>query len=162
MGIRFLCPNGHKLNVKTFLAGKRGVCPQCGAKFDIPALAETQNSEPTQLVAGSQSFVVDTISPSYASSAVASPSVIIEVADTEPSPGKMPDSLAANAIAPARMTERLGPIAKPPESVVATDPDEQHAKRRARRRRNQFVISICLLTVVVVLAVVLIWVLKRG
>ena len=36
MGIRFLCPSGHKLNVKTFLAGKRGICPHCGAKFEIP------------------------------------------------------------------------------------------------------------------------------
>jgi hypothetical protein len=37
MGIRFLCPTcSHKLNVKTFLAGKRGVCPQCGAGLDIP------------------------------------------------------------------------------------------------------------------------------
>jgi hypothetical protein len=36
MGIRFYCPNGHKLNVKTFLAGKRGICPRCGAKFEIP------------------------------------------------------------------------------------------------------------------------------
>jgi hypothetical protein len=36
MGIRFDCPNGHKLNVKSFLAGKKGICPQCGAKFRIP------------------------------------------------------------------------------------------------------------------------------
>lgn len=37
MGIRFLCPTcSHKLNVKSFLAGKRGVCPQCGAGLDIP------------------------------------------------------------------------------------------------------------------------------
>jgi hypothetical protein len=37
MGIRFLCPNcAHKLNVKAFLAGKRGVCPQCGSGLDIP------------------------------------------------------------------------------------------------------------------------------
>jgi hypothetical protein len=37
MGIRFLCPTcGHRLNVKSFLAGKRGVCPQCGAGLDIP------------------------------------------------------------------------------------------------------------------------------
>ena len=36
MGIRFLCPNGHKLNVKTFLAGKRGICPHWGATFEIP------------------------------------------------------------------------------------------------------------------------------
>ncbi len=37
MGIRFRCPNGHKLNVKSFQAGMRGVCPYCGAKFTVPA-----------------------------------------------------------------------------------------------------------------------------
>ena len=36
MGIRFYCPNGHKLNVKAFLAGRRGICPHCGAKVQIP------------------------------------------------------------------------------------------------------------------------------
>ena len=36
MGIRFYCPNGHKLNVKSFLAGQRGICPHCGAKVQIP------------------------------------------------------------------------------------------------------------------------------
>jgi GYF domain 2 len=37
MGIRFQCPNGHKLNVKADLAGKRASCPECGAKLVIPA-----------------------------------------------------------------------------------------------------------------------------
>lgn len=36
MGIRFLCPNGHKLNVKSFLAGKRAICPKCGARVVVP------------------------------------------------------------------------------------------------------------------------------
>jgi hypothetical protein len=36
MGIRFYCPNGHKLNVKAFLAGKRGICPDCDVKFIVP------------------------------------------------------------------------------------------------------------------------------
>jgi len=36
MGIRFFCPNGHKLNVKERLAGKRGICPNCGVKLLIP------------------------------------------------------------------------------------------------------------------------------
>jgi len=44
MGIRFSCPNGHKLHVKAFLAGKRGICPHCGAQFRVPA-AETPASE---------------------------------------------------------------------------------------------------------------------
>jgi len=42
MGIRFLCPNGHKLNVKAFLAGKRGICPNCDAKFVVPATSGGQ------------------------------------------------------------------------------------------------------------------------
>ena len=50
MGIRVVCPNGHKLNVKSFLAGKRGVCPHCSAKFDIPAGAEGSADEKMQSV----------------------------------------------------------------------------------------------------------------
>jgi hypothetical protein len=38
MGIRFHCPNGHKLNVKADLAGKRAICPDCGAKLIVPAV----------------------------------------------------------------------------------------------------------------------------
>ena len=38
MGIRITCPNcNRQLNVKSFLAGRRGVCPDCKTKFDIPA-----------------------------------------------------------------------------------------------------------------------------
>lgn len=37
MGIRFICPNcDNKLNVKAYLAGKRGICPQCNARIRIP------------------------------------------------------------------------------------------------------------------------------
>ncbi len=36
MGIRFYCPSGHRLHVKSFLAGKRGICPHCGEKVLIP------------------------------------------------------------------------------------------------------------------------------
>jgi hypothetical protein len=44
MGIKFRCPNGHKLNVKSFLAGKRGVCPKCGTSMRIP-LESTRGEE---------------------------------------------------------------------------------------------------------------------
>ncbi len=43
MGIRFYCPNGHKLHVKAFQAGMRGICPYCGAKVQIP-LQSTRES----------------------------------------------------------------------------------------------------------------------
>jgi hypothetical protein len=36
MGIKFRCPNGHKLNVKTHQAGKKGYCPKCKSQVDIP------------------------------------------------------------------------------------------------------------------------------
>lgn len=37
MGIRFRCNACEKkLNVKSFLGGKRGICPHCGAKIAIP------------------------------------------------------------------------------------------------------------------------------
>jgi hypothetical protein len=45
MGIRFFCPNGHKLNVKEFQAGMRGVCPHCGSKFVIPAQSTRLSSK---------------------------------------------------------------------------------------------------------------------
>jgi hypothetical protein len=37
MGIKFLCPNGHKLHVKSFLSGKKAICPKCGARVLVPA-----------------------------------------------------------------------------------------------------------------------------
>lgn len=52
MGIRFYCPNGHKLHVKAFLAGKRGICPKCGAKVGIPPVYEV--SQPGDSETGSQ------------------------------------------------------------------------------------------------------------
>ena len=36
MGIKFQCPNGHKLNVKTELAGRKGRCPTCGVSVTVP------------------------------------------------------------------------------------------------------------------------------
>jgi hypothetical protein len=48
MGIRFYCPNGHKLNVKEFQAGRLGICPFCGARSQIP----TQSTRPSSKSAG--------------------------------------------------------------------------------------------------------------
>jgi len=41
MGIKFDCKHcGHSLHVKDHLAGKRGICPHCQGKVDIPALSD--------------------------------------------------------------------------------------------------------------------------
>lgn len=45
MGIRFYCPNGHKLNVKAFQAGRRGICPYCGASVRIPLKSTRPSSK---------------------------------------------------------------------------------------------------------------------
>lgn len=37
MGIVVFCPNGHRINVKDSYAGRKGLCPTCGAKFRVPA-----------------------------------------------------------------------------------------------------------------------------
>ncbi len=36
MGIVSFCPQGHRVKVKDTLAGKKGICPTCGARFRIP------------------------------------------------------------------------------------------------------------------------------
>ena len=62
MGVRFECPRGHKLNVKAHLAGQRAICPECGARFIVPAASggrvEEASGEPPlagQTVVASQS-----------------------------------------------------------------------------------------------------------
>jgi hypothetical protein len=36
MGIVAYCPNGHRVKVKDELAGRKGICPECQARFRIP------------------------------------------------------------------------------------------------------------------------------
>ncbi len=46
MGIKFRCHAcDKKLHVKAFLAGKRGVCPKCGAKVRIPLTSQDPSDE---------------------------------------------------------------------------------------------------------------------
>jgi hypothetical protein len=36
VGIVAYCPRGHRVKVKDDLAGRKGICPQCAARFRIP------------------------------------------------------------------------------------------------------------------------------
>jgi hypothetical protein len=36
MGIVAFCPHGHRVKVKDHLAGRKGICPECGTAFRIP------------------------------------------------------------------------------------------------------------------------------
>jgi len=47
MGIRFYCPEcDRRMNVKSFLAGKRGICPHCDARWDVPLESEIPEGAP--------------------------------------------------------------------------------------------------------------------
>jgi hypothetical protein len=158
MGIRFLCPNGHKLNVKSFLAGKRAICPQCGVKVLVPNQAEpttepsrtADGTVPNPLAAAGQlanQRLMDT----------ASPSVMIAMAESEVAPVRqgaatsIPESIA---VAPTQPVAPVTPIAMPPDAA--------YNLRRERNRRNQVKIAVALALTVIVLAIVLIWVLRRN
>ena len=52
MGIRFFCPNGHKLNVKEHLAGKAGFCPECGTRLVIPYQSTRKSTRELNLEKG--------------------------------------------------------------------------------------------------------------
>ena len=92
MGVRFECPNGHKLHVKAELAGKRGICPECGVKFVVPSFSGERVAADA---AGPPSTAVPTPTPSSASS---SGSVIIQ---TAPPSGISRAGASENSLAPA-------------------------------------------------------------
>ena len=168
MGIRFLCPNGHKLNVKTFLAGKRAICPDCGARVLVPSPADELPAEARQ-IGTSQSEAIPSLEPvpEFSFADTASTSVVIAVASADSLP---PAESPAATQSPADFT--LPPL---PDSIVAVlkapaaDTDAELASndttiqlRRERTRRKQILFAIALLVLVLVLAVVLVIVMKQN
>lgn len=156
MGIRFSCPNGHKLNVKAHLAGKRAICPHCGSKVvvpNLPALEETQATAKSSVArATSQSAV---------------PTANFGDADVLPS-SILPHTSAAHVPAPAASSDALpdsilaatfGEAGSEPATIYADSGDQDH---RAHGRRNQLIVSVVLLLIVVLLALALYWVLTRN
>jgi hypothetical protein len=164
MGIRFSCPNGHKLNVKEHLAGKRGVCPSCGAKFVIPSVSGSQDPGAEQ-----SSSPVNTPQNTAAEASSASTSVVIAVADqtaplTPSANGVEPITAPAESTLPLQVfrpdteptTKKASELSEPAPTVA------KYVAHRQRNRRRQTTIAIFLILVVVVLAAVLIWILLNG
>lgn len=122
MGIRFHCPNGHKLNVKSFLAGKKGVCPKCGTKVRIPTVSEPGLDE------GSDSDV-GKIGPQGGNGAahVARPAAVpvgtavaagpVIVPQAGPVAAVLGGAAVAAPVAPAAMPAVSDPIAEAPTAV---------------------------------------------
>lgn len=164
MGIRFSCPSGHKLNVKEFLAGKRGVCPQCGAKFVIPMPNETPaTGESLPLGVGLSRSIEIAVAPgpgAQLAAAPASPSVIIPATDVELATPVLEQTTTFGG-------QQVSAADALPASIVAVQSPIDVAKNasvplhRSPNRRNQILISLLLLALVVLLAGVLVWVLQR-
>jgi len=159
MGIRFSCPNGHNLNVKEFLAGKRGVCPQCGARFVIPLASQTTPELMSSFAGARENVEVLSASEPGAQSA------IIAVADFPTSESIELPPVTLQPVGPPPVTP--GPVhgAGPIIVTKAVDPSRPatgYELRRERSRRNQVTLAIILLVAVVILAVVLIVVLQDG
>jgi len=159
MGIRFACPNGHKLNVKEHLAGKRGICPNCGAKFVIPI---TSDANGTTEDPPSTAFPILRDMPSTADAN--SPSVLISVAESSTLSTGLPPTLDIPTPVPSVVPAAAAPVfdfaAAPAASAPV--PASNHSIRRARARRTQMKIAVILFLATIVLAIVLVWVLQRG
>ena len=113
MGIKFHCPNGHKLNVKAFLAGKRGICPQCGCKMDIP-LESQRGRDAKKQAASDAAEDVSEAAPvaTAATSQAASPAVATAGAAVASAPAApVPQTAPVVAAAPS------DPIAESPQAL---------------------------------------------
>ena len=177
MGIRLLCPNGHKLHVKSFLAGKRGICPQCGATFIIPQPTDPESATADSVIVTTPAPpAVDPIAPpAPAPEPLASSPPAPPPAAPPPTAAPPPPSGPPIPLPPA---EFLGPQ-KALDDVAADDADDatpdaagadvvakgralNYRLHRSRVRRSQVALTIWLIATVIALAVLLIWVLTRG
>jgi hypothetical protein len=114
MGIKFHCPNGHKLNVKAFLAGKKGICPKCGTKMLIPtvseaALADSEGDSDLDETDPSQAAAKSNGSGAAAAASVAA-------AQTMAAPSALAPAVSA-APATAATTAANDPIAEAPAAI---------------------------------------------
>jgi hypothetical protein len=154
MGIRFSCPSGHKLNVKSFLAGKRAICPECGVKVIVPETSEVsagaiprQDAGAYGIVGGAPGLLSETTS-----------SVAIDLAESTATTTAVADEFEL------AMPESIVAVTSPSATVVepiVTDTGIEQELRRARGRRNQMAVAIIMFMIVIVLAGVFVWVLRR-
>jgi len=132
MGIRFYCPNGHKLNVKEFQAGRKGICPFCGAKILIPTESNRPSSKhdkqghhhevaaaPVQPAAAPVTSAPAAIAAAPVQPTVAAPSAAMGV----PTPTAEPNAGTAQPAMPAVSVEPThAPAAAPSASTFASAP----------------------------------------
>ena len=125
MGIKFRCSNGHHLNVKSFLGGRRGICPHCGVKVDIPESAaggDKTSQSPTAATdqhnsAGAEShdgYTAGQHTPSASAIPVAAPALDVELPTGPQALNHLAPDVSAGNAAPQVSAD---PIAESPDAV---------------------------------------------
>ncbi|QDU90642.1 hypothetical protein Pla175_40510 [Pirellulimonas nuda] len=111
MGIRFSCPNGHRLNVKQELAGKRGVCPSCGVGIEIPMpppggpSASAAGAAPAATLASAAPPTVAPTPPPAAAQPATPPAPKPPAAEVDSSPVWYARSAAGQQLGPGPLAE---------------------------------------------------------
>lgn len=132
MGIKFRCPNGHKLNVKSFLAGKKGICPHCGTRMRIPSDAEQGVAEHDD---GDEDSVVESVGGTATAVASAPVRALAENAKVEPvvikaasapkavsAPSIKPVPISTPTITPVKAVASIPAASSPVVKAAATSP----------------------------------------
>ena len=113
MGIRFFCPNGHKMNVKGFLAGRKGVCPVCGVKMDIPLESTRPSSRQKESQPEGETPKDQTSKTEAAKAADASDEIVPTVDFADPTPELVAMTLEQAQRASSAVTFAAGPQVSP-------------------------------------------------
>ncbi len=139
MGIRFYCPNGHKLNVKEFQGGRKGICPYCGTKIQIPTESTRPPTERTRrpgpqegIAAGRPVDETGGSGPDLGPEPAAGISAGVPGGQRVPETPAEPAPVGSAASAPAVASPVELPAADPaPRSAAAVAPQSLPAAERA-------------------------------
>jgi len=124
MGIKFDCSDcGRKLNVKSFLAGKRGICPHCGAKVNIPADPVPQVTSASPVPSPAVGAAAQLASPAVEAAPTQPAKTVPTVPITSPAPKSgvtrpMPASPAEGTVPAATVAPVPAPAAGAPDPIT--------------------------------------------
>ncbi|MBC8354765.1 MAG: DUF4339 domain-containing protein [Planctomycetes bacterium] len=91
MGIRFYCPDcGRRLNIKAFLAGKRGICPHCDSRVLIPMESQLPSDAPKHRPTSVQAAATPVTAGATAPANAPSADPVIQQPSPEPISGENP------------------------------------------------------------------------
>lgn len=168
MGIRFYCPNGHKIHVKQEFAGKRAKCPECSVKLSVPLSSElpmplelpSASSSNGKLPSSAASIAVGEAITSHVEAIPAIPNLGENARNRQssgsfhPSGFAKPQATAALSLSlpgfqPAEAANALSIKIEPDRRPNASRPlaELQALKQKRARRNAQFVLGLIVVSI---------------